>query len=709
MPLPLSPSASPGRARPHPSPRTPLLALAVVVGLGLAACSAPDDDSPADAPATGEDAASTDAPNRSPRPELVASLREDLELERHPSDGGGSARLVAGGGLDDDGATQTVTGATQAVTVGRPGRFTLRYRTGPLGIAEGGMIFLQVSPFWGWSTPQVEEPRAPGYTEVTTGAGGVELEPRTLDQQLLGVAVRGRGLEPGEEVEIVYGAGPAGATVDRYAEHASRLWIAVDGDGDGVRKVLAESPAVDVAPGPPARLLLLLPSTAHPGETVELTVAVVDAAGNAGIPFDGEIGLEVVAGAASVPAKVALAPADGGRITVEVTAGGGDGGDGDEEGDSIVRLRGTGPGGLAAESNPLQVAGRGYRIRWGDLQNHSNYSDGTGTPEDHLRYAREVAALDVYALTDHDHWGMLFLDSRPERWREIRELTERHHQPGRFVTLLGFEWTSWIHGHRHVLYFDGDGEVLSTLDPRYDTPQELWAALRGRRAMTIAHHSAGGPISTDWSIPPDPELEPVTEIVSVHGSSEAMDSPSTIYRPVPGNFVRDALDRGYRLGFLGSSDGHDGHPGLAHLASPTGGLAAILSDELTRDGIYRALQERRVYATSGPRIILRTAFGGHPIGAEIAVGDGGPEPGDRVPGVPADALIVQVIAPGEVSHVDLVRSGRVVESVDCGGARQCSFGRRFGDLEAGEYLYLRAVQTDGGAAWSSPFFFVSPQ
>ena len=26
------------------------------------------------------------------------------------------------------------------------------------------------------------------------------------------------------------------------------------------------------------------------------------------------------------------------------------------------------------------------------------------------------------------------------------------------------------------------------------------------------------------------------------------------------------------------------------------------------------------------------------------------------------------------------------------------------DLEPGEYLYVRAVQEDGGAAWSSPFF-----
>ena len=174
----------------------------------------------------------------------------------------------------------------------------------------------------------------------------------------------------------------------------------------------------------------------------------------------------------------------------------------------------------------------------------------------------------------------------------------------------------------------------------------MWAALEGRRALTIAHHSAGGPISTDWSIPPHPELETVTEIVSVHGSSEAADSPGVIHRPVPGNFVRDALDRGYRLGFLGSSDGHDGHPGLAHLTSATGGLAAILAEDLTRDAIYDALNNRRVYATSGHRILLRASLGGHPMGSILSPEDIHPDAPSNLPGIGADTLLVQAIAPG---------------------------------------------------------------
>jgi hypothetical protein len=341
------------------------------------------------------------------------------------------------------------------------------------------------------------------------------------------------------------------------------------------------------------------------------------------------------------------------------------------------------------------VAAGAERILWADLHGHSQLSDGTGTPEDYFRYARDVAALDVAALTDHDHWGMLFLDRNPQLWQEIREQVRLFHSPGRFVTLLGYEWTSWLYGHRHVLYFGDDGEVLSSSDPRYERPDQLWQALKGRGAMTVAHHSAGGPIATSWAFPPDPELEPVTEVASVHGASEAADAPAVLPGPVAGNFVRDALDRGLRLGFVGSGDSHDGHPGLAHLGGPSGGVAAIFAPELTRDAVRAALFERRVYATNGPRIVLRATLGGEPMGAVLPVGDDG-----RL----AAELELTVMATAPVARVEVIRSGRVVESAPGEGLEDLAMALPLEGLRPGEYVYLRVVQEDGGAAWSSPWF-----
>jgi hypothetical protein len=647
--------------------RTRVLGSSVVVAaLSLVLTSACD--------ATKIDSAEDDPPGA--RRATLEELLADIAAPRHPSDGGGRAWLEADGG----GAPSTVASAT--------GRWTIVYEAGPLGVAEGGAVRFIVSPFWYWSPAQTVEPGLPGYTTVETDAEGVELEvsvPSYVD-----IKIAGRALEPGERIRIVYGAGEAGATADRFAEADSRFWVGVDGDGDGVHKLIEHCPGLAVVPGPAAQLVVVLPSTARPAEPITVRVAVLDAAANAGVPFHGPVQLAVVPEGPDLPATVELQPADRGVKTVQARIGAA----------GVYRVFATAalPGAegrfLEALSNPVVVDDSDTRVLWGDLHGHTALSDGTGNVEGYLSYARDVAGLDVVAVTDHDHWGFVALDDDAEAWAAIEKEVQSFNDPGRFVTLLGYEWTNWIHGHRHVLYFGAPGEVLSSVNTDFDTPPELWEALRGREALTFAHHSAGGPVPINWDFAPDPELEPVTEICSVHGSSEAPDSPGPIYDPLPGNYVRDALDRGYRLGFVGSGDSHDGHPGLVQLAGGNGGLAALLSPELTREGVYRALKARRTYATNGPRIVLRAALDGRPIGFELVASE-----------VADPALLyVRAVTSAPIERVDVIRSGSVVQSVSGSGAFDFETTFELAGLRSGEYVYLRVVQVDGGAAWCTPFF-----
>ncbi len=599
----------------------------------------------------------------------VEMLNDDLAARRHPSDGGGRAWL------EDP---------QPVVTVSEPRTYHIIYEAGPLGIDDGGMVFLLVSPFWGWSEPQVSNPERPGYTEVSCDAQGVELEAIRLDSYLLGISIGGRTLIEGETIHIFYGFGSIGAQADQFAESESPLWIAVDGDGDGVRKVLPQPPTVRVVAARAAQIVLSLPSIVRPGETARLTIAILDTAGNAGVDFTGSITMKGEPDVPGLQRSIHFASSDLGKsaIDIPVPAAG------------EFRIAAHGPGDLSGESNPALVAATGSKIYWCDLHGHSGLSDGTGTPTDYLSYARDVAGLDAVALTDHDHWGITFLDSDDRMWQRISDATSAFHAPGRFVTFLGYEWTSWIHGHRHVLYFADEGTVYSSIDPAFDTPAELWHALEGSLAMTFAHHSAGGPVATNWEYEPDPRFETVTEIVSVHGSSEAMDSPHPIYSAVPGNFARDTLDLGYQLGFIGSGDSHDGHPGLAHLGSPTGGIAAIIADELTRESLHEALKARRCYATNGPRIILRFAVNGKPMGSSISIG-------------PDNTASIVIVAHGTaaIDRIDLIRSGEIIASHPGDGSREAALSSVLTDIESGEYVYTRVVQSDEGAAWSSPVFF----
>ncbi len=596
------------------------------------------------------------------RMDTAREMWADLRAPRHVSDGGGRLRAV---------------GAPEQLEAGSPIELALVYEVGEHGVAEGGGLYLLPSPYWGWSPPQHLDPQGAGYTTVRA--------PEAVDFELQAVAgmlvatVRGRALAPGDEVQFVYGAGGT-ARVDRFVERGPAVWMGVDGDGDRVRSVVPEPVELSIVAGPPAGLVATLPSTAEPGAEVALAVAVLDAHANAFRPVEGEL---LVEGPASVdaPARVPLRAADQGlaSILVRPTAPG------------VVVLKVTGPGGLEAWTNPMVVRDGAQRILWGDLQIHSGLSDGTGAPADVWRYAREVAALDVAAITDHDHWGLRFLDATPG-WRDrLDAAVDAAHEPGRFVAVHGYEWTSWLYGHRHVLYFDGPGPVHSTLGEATDTPEELREAVRGRRAVIVPHHVAGGPVALDWSRGLDPELEPVVEIASVHGQSEDLSVPGAIYGAVPGTFAFDQLARGLRFGLIGSTDGHDGHPGLGHLVGGgQGGLVALEADESTRDAVFAALRARRVYATNGRRIVLRVDVGGHPMGS-IA------------PAAPTE-VAVRVVGTDRVDHVELVgRTGVIGSRRGDGSAVQHATWTL--EPAPGDLVYVRVVQVDGGLAWSSPVFF----
>ena len=72
----------------------------------------------------------------------------------------------------------------------------------------------------------------------------------------------------------------------------------------------------------------------------------------------------------------------------------------------------------------------------------------------------------------------------------------------------------------------------------------------------------------------------------------------------------------------------------------------------------------------------------------------------------SEELFVHVIAVAPLERIDLIRSGEIVESFGAEGRLEVGIERPVEELRAGEYLYVRAIQEDGGAAWSSPFFLV---
>ncbi len=658
----------------------------------------------------------------SPNAQLELHWAELAERKRprDPADGAGRVwveRVRPAAGARAATAPTADPGHHAQIEAGSRQRIELVFEVAESGIAEGGLLFVQSDPFWSWSEAQTLDPNAAGYTTARAREPGVELVPSDLAGAF---RVQGRALRGGEEIDLVYGAGPLGARVDAYAERGAPLLIGVDATGDGTRAWLPTPALIDISARAPEFLVAFAPADIAPGAVFEISLALLDGKGNRAAwpgPPEAQPPESHVTGDASPCRDFAFAvtlihgslPIEAPeqirlrdtclphmRHTLRMVAP-------PQKGTLRLRIQGLGAlASFSAEVNPIVVRESDRRLVWGDLHGHSQLSDGTGTPEDYFLYARDVARLDAVALTDHDHWGIRPLDENPELVEGIRETTNAFHAPGRFITLPGYEWTNWVHGHRHVLSFDDALPFYSALDPDTDRPDELWDALRGQPVLTFAHHSAGEPVATNWFYRPDPVLEPVTEIVSVHGMSEAADAPVPVRGGEPGYFVRDTLLRGDRLGFIGSGDSHDGHPGLAQIAGGQGGLAGLMTTELSRPALLESLRRRHTIATNGIRPFLEVHIDETPMGGRLRAplrDDASEERGERT----ELHLRIRYEATSPVERIDLIRSGRVAQ-VAGEAAMSIDLVRTIPGLAPGEFHYVRILQEDGGTAWSSPIF-----
>ncbi|MGI5817031.1 MAG: CehA/McbA family metallohydrolase [Armatimonadota bacterium] len=364
----------------------------------------------------------------------------------------------------------------------------------------------------------------------------------------------------------------------------------------------------------------------------------------------------------------------------------------------------------ACVSAPTPPSAGDWNVYFGDIHAHtgeehgSGRSCGTGTLDENYAYGRDVAGLDFIGIADHD-WQFKDQDD----WNLRMEQMDRWDEPGRYVVIPAYEWTSAKYGHRNVYYrdtgwpwFDSNpGPGHNAIGPDSRSPADLWQSLRecGAKALTIAHHPSVGFFPVDWSYM-DPEFDRLVEIYSTWGNSEYYGAPfpGTASDRLPGLGALDALKRGHRLGLMASSDGHDGNPGNAqwsnrqpHIHHRLGsGFIAVLTDELTRGAVWDAMYARRCYATTGTRIVVDFRVNGAIMGSEIEAPDGG-----------VNLIEAEVTGTAPLARIELVRDGEVICAKPCSGMCETLAVEDAGP-DGPCFYYLRAIQSDGEMAWSSP-------
>lgn len=367
--------------------------------------------------------------------------------------------------------------------------------------------------------------------------------------------------------------------------------------------------------------------------------------------------------------------------------------------------------------------GTEYKVYFGDLHGHSVYSDAVGDVDEYYHRYRDTYGYDFAALTDHDYLDGIELSN--SELKMIWNHADRFTRDGKFLAWYAYEWTSPAiaahagegatvgEGHRHVLYPSQAGPLVGYGDPDSNTGAKLLDKLRGVRALVIPHHTSWS--GTDWDAH-DERLQRVVEIVSTHGRFEYPGNKPIGYRRDhihPEKTALAALNRGYKLGFVGGSDSHglrwhaielDGRAKHIPHGTRVGykedayrtGMTAILSETLDRESLFQGLSDRRCYATSGVPIVLDFRVNGSLMGTEIATRS-------------QPKLSIRVEGTGPIRSMEIIRSGQVfggMQMLPGEGISHASFELEDAILVPGEsaYYYLRVLQEDGNMAWSSPIW-----
>ena len=205
-------------------------------------------------------------------------------------------------------------------------------------------------------------------------------------------------------------------------------------------------------------------------------------------------------------------------------------------------------------------------------------------------------------------------------WADNNAIAERFNEPGRFTTLIGYEWTSVPNGnnlHRNIIFRDGKDrtdQIVPFSAMQSEDPEDLWDFLEryenktGGRVLAIAHNGnvsngrmfarvdfVGEPITEGYA-DRRARWEPLYEVTQIKGDGEThpqlspndelagygivgWDNGNLTLQELEtpemraGEYAREALKQGlrfeatlgtnpFKFGMLGSTDAHTSLSGV---------------------------------------------------------------------------------------------------------------------------------------------------
>ena len=308
-------------------------------------------------------------------------------------------------------------------------------------------------------------------------------------------------------------------------------------------------------------------------------------------------------------------------------------------------------------NNPLKVF-------FADLHSHTSYSDGTLTPVAAHEYARDVAKLDVFVLSDH----LEGVDDT--EWLDTREVAWDFNEDGKFVVIPGLEWTKkWGH--------------LNIYDPKTrhwpEDPQAFYAAIAAADIVAKFNHPGDGTTS-HAGLAYSEVGDKAVQMMEVRRETEEQ------------AFIR-ALNAGWHIAPDGSDDTHS--PNWGNCGRWTG----ILAPGLSKRCVWDALKNRHVYSTLDRNCQLRFMVNDAVMGSILD---------EPVQAVEVAVIVEDADAVDNIAKIELFEDGQVVET-DEPGKSKCEWKTTHKAKPGPHYYFAKVTQEDGNMLWSAPIWVTAAE
>ena len=290
---------------------------------------------------------------------------------------------------------------------------------------------------------------------------------------------------------------------------------------------------------------------------------------------------------------------------------------------ATVKVRAVKAGYIDSEISTLTFVQREndkYNIYFGQLHSHTNYSDGAGSVEEAFQHASNVDNLDFLAVTDHsnsfDEADNSIIsenkDSAPtNEWTNAHELADMY-STADFTCMLGYEMT-WSNGLGHMNTFNTPGYQSRTQSAysSYATALQNYYQALTTVPDSISQFNHPGTTFGDfsdfsyWS----EQMDALITLIEVGNGEGAIGSSG--YFPSYEYYTR-ALDKGWHVSPTNNQDNHKGLWGDANT-----GRSVVLADKNTREHIYDAMRNNRMYATEDNNLNIYYTLDGYIMGTVL--------------------------------------------------------------------------------------------